>query len=146
MVKRILVTGSRNWVHPELVERVIWDTIRGRYPVTIVHGGAAGADSYASRLCRLYKHHPDLQEEVHLPDYQKYGRRAPHVRNDLMISLGADACLAFIRDESNGASSTAQKAYEAGIATHEFHYDTDTDYLVAYFRNKEEGIDGRSNT
>lgn len=143
-MRRILVTGSRNWIHPQTVEVMVWEAIRGQYPVTIVHGGAAGADSHASALCKPYKHHSDLQEEVHRPDYQAHGNKAPHVRNSLMVSLGADVCLAFIRDNSNGASSTAQKAYDAGIPVYEFHYNTDTDEVIAYYRNKNEGIDGRN--
>lgn len=46
--------------------------------------------------------------------------RAGYYRNELMVSLGADLCLAFIADESRGASHCAQLAWEAGIKTVRF--------------------------
>jgi hypothetical protein len=38
-----------------------------------------------------------------------------------MVDLGADLCLAFIRNHSRGAAHCAAAAREAGITTHVFH-------------------------
>ena len=68
--------------------------------------------------------HPlPVTAERHPPDYRRHGRRrAPWVRNSQMVADGADLCLAFIRDESNGASGTAAMAEAAQIMTQRFYY------------------------
>lgn len=113
---RILVTGSRDWddwrrVISALVEH--WD-----YSVTIVHGACpTGADEITDWLCKnLFWHLECIMEvERHPADWEKYGRRAGFIRNDQMVQLGADICLAFIRNGSKGATMTADIAEAAGI-------------------------------
>jgi hypothetical protein len=143
-MKRILITGSRDWDFPEFVRDAIWRAIAGRYPVTLVHGGALGADSAAHDLWLKYAHTRQILQECYRPDYESYHPKvAPHMRNDLMVYLGADLCLAFIKNNSNGATSTAQKAYEHGIPVYEYHYNSDTREINSYYRNLKEGIDDR---
>jgi hypothetical protein len=44
-----------------------------------------------------------------------YNPQAGLARNRLMVELGADICLAFVRNGSRGASHCAALAEEAGI-------------------------------
>jgi hypothetical protein len=92
-------------------------------PAVIVHGSCpAGADAQASWWVR--KHRViGLTEERHPADWRpggKFDRSAGFRRNAEMVALGADVCLAFIRNGSNGASHTARLAEAAGIPVRRF--------------------------
>jgi len=117
---RILITGSRDWPDDLSVESAIWETMadHGEPDETvIVHGDCpTGADSYAKRLALEY---PNMTNESHPADWS-LGKSAGFKRNAKMVSLGADVCLAFIKDESKGASMTARLARTAGIPVTEY--------------------------
>lgn len=111
---RILVTGSRNWDDEEAIYDALMEV---RYTpgerVTLVHGGASGADEIAARLARDMGFHV----EVHNAEWKRYGNGAGPIRNLHMVSLGADICLAFIKNKSSGASHCSNAARKAGIPT-----------------------------
>jgi hypothetical protein len=79
----------------------------------LVHGACRGADLTAAAIWRLW----GLPTEAHPADWTTHGRSAGFLRNRLMVDLGADVCLAFIRDHSRGAEHTAALAETAGIRT-----------------------------
>lgn len=111
-MKRILVTGSRDW--PD--EAAIRDALRAEWEpsAVLVHGACpTGADAIASRIWTG----AGLPEERHPADWAAHGRAAGPRRNAEMVALGADVCLAFIRAGSRGASHTAALAERAGIRT-----------------------------
>lgn len=81
-------------------------------PDTIVSGGARGADTYAKEFA--IKHNLKLIE--FLPDYEKYGRKAPLVRNKLIVE-NCDCLIAFWDGKSRGTKYTLDYATKLGKPT-----------------------------
>lgn len=116
---RILVTGSRNWDHAGLIADHIAEWAdKATDPVDIVHGACRGADLLAANVAQMI----GFGDESHPANWSKYGKRAGFVRNAEMVALGADVCLAFIRDNSKGATMCADLAEKAGIPTVRISY------------------------
>ena len=125
---RILVTGSRTWEDKHAIAQALIEALRERTPkvgnmnfltgdVTVVHGACPiGADRLADEWCKANF----IEVEPHPAKWQEFGKRAGFLRNAEMVGLGADLCLAFIKDESRGASMTARLCEEAGIPTRRF--------------------------
>ncbi len=78
-------------------------------PDAIVSGGAKGADTYA----REFAIKKGIRLIEHLPDYAKYGRAAPLVRNRLIID-DCDKVLAFWDGKSRGTKQTLDYAESKG--------------------------------
>jgi hypothetical protein len=79
--------------------------------VTVVHGGAKGADTIAAEFAKAF----GMKVEAHLADWQAYHRAAGPLRNQKMVDLGADICLAFLMPDSKGTADCIRKAKKAGI-------------------------------
>jgi hypothetical protein len=111
---RILVTGSRDWPFPEMV----WRKLDGLYRVaedrvTLVHGACpTGADAHADEWATAKG---DVEIERYHADWATYGRGAGPRRNQLMVDLGADICLAFILNDSRVAGGCMRMAMNAEI-------------------------------
>ncbi|MCM1364262.1 MAG: DUF2493 domain-containing protein [Faecalibacterium sp.] len=88
---KIAIIGSRNIVINNL-DKYLPDNI-----TEIVSGGAHGVDSCA----RLYAEKHNLKLTEFLPDYSKYGRRAPLIRNIEIIEY-SDEVIAFWDGKSRG--------------------------------------------
>ncbi|WP_218952196.1 SLOG family protein [Amycolatopsis anabasis] len=123
---RILITGSRAWFDRAVIRRAlaaVW------HPDSVLVSGACprGADA----LCEACWTHWDGRVERHPARWRQFGRRAGFVRNAEMVRAGADVCLAFILDDSPGASHTADLARRAGITTWVFRASSPTRTAVA---------------
>ncbi|WP_353890622.1 SLOG family protein [Micromonospora sp. WMMA1363] len=124
------MTGSRDWQSELFIARVMVDLrntleIRGvdALAVTLVSGGCpTGADRMAERCAAFL----GWFVERHPADWGRYGKQAGFVRNAEMVALGADVCLAFIRANSPGASTTVRMAQTAGIQTTIYREGPDT--------------------
>lgn len=130
---RILITGSRKWTD----RQAVWETLDqhvsrrialGSRTVTIVHGACPkGADRHAADWCRVRQAEAQygltVVEERHPAEWivdGRYNRAAGFKRNAEMVKLGADICLAFIVNESPGATHTTNLAINAGIPTRRY--------------------------
>lgn len=109
---RVLITGGRDWTESSIVtsalDKVFWFCVEHNLTPVIVHGdcptGAdAIADEYARKRCMVV--------EPHQADWSQ-GRAAGPLRNQHMVSLGADICIAF----NNGGRGTANCMKEARAA------------------------------
>jgi hypothetical protein len=116
--KRLLVTGSRGWptwdgVLPRVL-RAVYDyaplltLVVGYDPVRKL---PAGVDRMAFTLWREL----GGTVEPHPADWQRVGKGAGRMRNVEMVRSWTDMCLAFILNESPGASHCAEAADKAGI-------------------------------
>ncbi|MFI7294001.1 DUF2493 domain-containing protein [Streptomyces sp. NPDC050121] len=117
---RILVTGSRDWEDQQAVYDALANVVRplpADRKIVIVHGACpTGADQMAHEWARGF----GAVIEAHPANWVKHGRKAGPIRNALMVVAGADICLAFIKDQSRGASYTARLADSAEIPVRRF--------------------------
>lgn len=118
---RILITGSREWTDRDVIAYALGAIAqkysRGR--IVVVHGGARGADTIAGEVAAkmgiAVEVHPVTSEE-----WAAQPKRAGMIRNKRMVDLGAVQCVAFIINESPGATACAAMAERAGIPTKVF--------------------------
>jgi len=112
---RLLVTGSRDWQDEESVRFEIAGMAMLHPRLVIVHGACpSGADAMAAKAAADI----GIRQEPHPARWRaggKLDRSAGFRRNAEMVALGADACIAFIRNGSRGASHCADLAEKAGI-------------------------------
>lgn len=115
-MKRILITGSRTWLDRNVIHRAISEWVRDNVPqneVTIVvHGdNPKGADRMAKEFAEAMWW---LEPEPHPADWS-WGKAGGNYRNQDMVDLGADVCLAFNRNDSSGTKDCVKRARAAGI-------------------------------
>lgn len=76
----------------------------------IVSGGAVGVDQVAATFAR----ENNIQLIEFLPQYEKFGRRAPLVRNIEIIKTSS-LVLAFWNGQSRGTAFVVRKCREMGV-------------------------------
>jgi hypothetical protein len=107
------VVGGREFNDWALTERVLnkaIDRISPDKDIFIVSGGARGADSLAERYADKYQ----LKKKIFLPDYDKYKKAAPFIRNGTIVEY-SDCLIAFWDGNSRGTYDTIKKAKTKGI-------------------------------
>lgn len=131
---RILITGSREFRSLETVQLTLADVTDGKPgPHTVVHGAARGADTLAAVAAQRF----GWQVDPHPADWAgqcrascKPGHRQPnrngngyycpaagHHRNQDMVDLGADICVAFLAKNArnSGTHDCIRRAEAAGL-------------------------------
>jgi len=132
---RILVTGSRRFDDAQAVREALAAAIAGiDGPVTVVHGGATGADELAAVLAPTFGPHvtcerwpadwPGPCRAECRPGHRRarrdgstYCPAAGNYRNQAMVDAGAQLALAFPIGESPGTRDCVRRAAKAGIPT-----------------------------
>ncbi len=121
---RIMVTGARDWTDRDEVRSQLSACVQGHdYRVIVVHGASPGGGVDAmARQFALDNADFGVFEEPHPPrgsDPDRFRRR-----NQYMVNLGADLCLAFATRWVSGTGQTARMARRAGIETVDLGVDT----------------------
>lgn len=120
---RILITGSRDWEDRKLIEDTLTTLRFKAEDTTLVSGNCpTGADL----ICEEIADDLGWTVEKHPADWDKYGKRAGYIRNSAMVKEGADLCLAFVRNNSRGATMTAEFARNAYIKTYIIRHPEDS--------------------
>lgn len=120
------MTGSREWSNPRFIHMVLnfayCEAVGRGLPMTLVHGVCPeGADKFADEWAReMNRLGFVVTIETHPADWKRFKRAAGYRRNAEMVNCGADICLAFIHNNSNGATHTLGLAIQAGIDHRKF--------------------------
>lgn len=103
---KLAIIGSRTLNQQQVIEVINQVVNKSTSKITtIVTGGANGVDSIAEYYAKTH----NINVEVYYPLYQKYGKRAPLIRNNEIIK-NCDGVLAIWDGESNGTAYTIRKA------------------------------------
>lgn len=134
---RVIVSGSRNWSDCAAVGSVLDEyltkTLESSGVFVLIEGGAKGADACAKWWAQSKKTEPNMPRNLshyHIPaDWQKYGKAAGSIRNQLMLdTFEPDLVLAFKDnlDENlakGGTEHMIRIAKIAGVEIHHFSHD-----------------------
>jgi hypothetical protein len=107
----VLICGDRNWRGKAIIKKVLAVFDKG---VTIIHGGAPGADSIADNVA----HDLGLKVREFKAEWDRYGRGAGPKRNQRMLDEGKPDCvIAFHHNinESRGTRDMVIRALKSGI-------------------------------
>ena len=118
MMHRIIVAGSRTFNDYKALKRVLDHYIVGvNEAVTIISGGARGADALAER----YAWERCIPFECYPANWKKYGLAAGPIRNEQMAANG-DALIAFWDGKSRGTKHMIETATRRGLAVLVVYY------------------------
>lgn len=100
---KLLICGSRTITDYDLLIEAIEES--GFEPTSLISGGAKGVD----KLAEQYAEETGLPIEIFRPDYQRFGRGAPLVRDRQMVDA-ASHILACWNSISRGTRYTFEYA------------------------------------
>ena len=129
VIMRILITGSRKWTDYNILHQAMLDATTGELTVTVITGGAKGADHLAEQIARVH----GWTTEVHRADWEKHGKAAGPIRNSQMANeTHPDIVLAFWDGKSSGTKDMIDKAIAKGLYTWVYREDGT---FERYYRN-----------
>jgi hypothetical protein len=104
------VVGSRSFNDYPLLEKTLNNIIENKEDVTIVSGGARGADTLAER----YANENQLELVVFKAEWDKYGKGAGFIRNKVIWD-NMDICIAFWDGKSKGTKHSIDVYHNTDI-------------------------------
>jgi len=113
-----LITGDREWTDDALIHAAL-ATLR---PEVIIEGECRGADLIARHAAERF----DIEYDPRPADWDLYGRAAGPIRNQEMLDLRPDVCLAFHDDldgRSRGTKDMVARCLRAKIPVCLFTHD-----------------------
>ena len=121
---RVAVVGSRH-IEDERMKEKAYALLCRHIPVNateIVSGGAVGIDT----LAEIYAQRNGLPTKIFKPDYARYGKRAPIMRNDEIVDY-AQYVLALWDGQSHGTAYTVASCIQKGVPVKVVSFDADAD-------------------
>ncbi len=117
---RYLFCGDRNHNDPYVIRLLIhglhtWGKI-ARERITIIHGGANGADIAAASAAAEFASNMDVEE--YPADWGKHGKKAGILRNQRMLDEGKPSIVFAFHDhlsQSKGTRDMVRRAHAQGI-------------------------------
>lgn len=95
---KVMIAGSRN-INIEIDKYIPPET------TTIISGGAIGVDTFAEK----YADRMNIPKIIVRPDYKRYGKIAPLIRNKQMVDM-SDMVIAIWDGRSRGTKNTIDYA------------------------------------
>ena len=102
---KVAIVGSREFTDYSIVKEAL-DNIKDKIAL-IISGGAKGVDTLAQR----YACENGIPIHIYYPNYSKYGKKAPFVRNVVIANL-AEYMIAFGHMDSKGTRHVVNKMKE----------------------------------
>jgi hypothetical protein len=115
---KVLICGSRNWADEKLVH-VVLSGLYSKSPITVIEGGAKGADSFAASWVNNFRD-KEFVEHIKVDAlWHRYGKAAGVYRNSEMLDLHPDIVIGFSDNimESKGTKNCLDQAKKRGIKT-----------------------------
>lgn len=109
----VAIIGSRDFMDADYLSECMGELPRNIHKV--VSGGAAGADTIGV----LWAASKDIKFDEFIPDYDKYGKAAPFVRNRQIIEA-CDVVVAFWDGKSTGTAHALGEAFKLRKEVHVF--------------------------
>ena len=124
---KVLVTGSRYLTNDAGIRRAFISVAKKAREldcsVTVISGGAKGADALADSLARDVF---GFNVETFQADWSNLGKKAGPVRNQAMVDSKPNICFAFPLDNSYGTWDCINRARKASIPTYVYNEETET--------------------
>jgi uncharacterized phage-like protein YoqJ len=110
---KIAIVGSREFKNKDFVQNIVSNQLtNGDY---FISGGARGVDTWAEETIPILETglaNFKINKKIFKPDWNKYGKRAGFLRNQLIIDE-ADKVIAFWDGKSKGTKHSIDLAIKA---------------------------------